>query len=112
MIDEYLKTVKPEQREALEKLRAAIHKAAPGAEECLSYGMPAFRLNGQLIAGFRAAAKHCAYFPMSGSVVEKLKDEFKDFETSKGTIRFQPSKPLPAALLKKLIEARIAEGAT
>lgn len=110
MIDEYLKTVPPEQREALEKLRAAIHKAAPGAEECLSYGMPAFRLNGQLIAGFRAATKHCAYFPMSGSVVDTLKDDLKDYDTSKGTIRFQPSKPLPAALIKKLIKARIAEG--
>jgi uncharacterized protein YdhG (YjbR/CyaY superfamily) len=102
-------TLKPEQREALQKLRAAIHKAAPGAEECLSYGMPAFRLNGQLIAGFRAAAKHLAYFPMSGGVVETLREELKGYDTSKGTIRFHPSTPLPAALLKKLIRARIAE---
>lgn len=112
MIDEYLKTIKPEQREALEKLRAAIRKAAPGAEECLSYGMPAFRLNGQLIAGFRAAAKHCAYFPMSGSVVDTMATDLKDYDTSKGTIRFQPSKPLPTALIKKLIKARIAERIT
>ena len=61
-----------ENRVALQNVRSAIHAAAPSAEECISYGMPAFRLNGRLIAGFRAAAKHCSYYPMSGATVATL----------------------------------------
>jgi uncharacterized protein YdhG (YjbR/CyaY superfamily) len=108
-IDEYLATVDADKRATLEKLRKTIKSVVPKAEECFSYGLPAFRLNGRPIAAFAAAAKHCAYYPMSGSVVAALKEELKDYETSKGAIRFQPDKPLPAALVRKLIKARIAE---
>lgn len=108
-VDEYLASVTPESRTALEGLRRAIHAAAPDAEECISYGMPAFRLNGKLIAGFRAAARHCSFHPMSGATVETLKAELHAFETSKGTIRFSPRRPLPARLVRKLVRARIAE---
>jgi uncharacterized protein YdhG (YjbR/CyaY superfamily) len=108
-IDEYLADVPEEQRTALEKLRKAIQAAVPKAEECISYGLAAFKLNGKPIAGFGASAKHCAYYPMSGSIVDALADELKDYDTSKGTIRFTADEPLPAALVRKLIKARIAE---
>ena len=111
-IDEYLASLAPRPRATLEKLRKAIKAAAPGAEECISYGLAAFRLDGVLIAGLGAGADHCAYYPMSGKTVETVKDELAGYETSKGTIRFPPEKPLPGALVKKLIKARLAEGAT
>lgn len=109
-IDEYLARVSDEQRAALEKLRQTIRAAAPKAEECISYSLPAFRLNGVLV-GFGATANHCALYPMSGTVVETYEKELARFDTSKGTIRFQPDRPLPAALVRKLVKARIAENA-
>jgi uncharacterized protein YdhG (YjbR/CyaY superfamily) len=110
-IDDYLASVNDdEKRAALERLRKIIHAAAPGAEETLTYQIPIFRLNGMLV-GFAAAKNHCAFYPCSGSILESLKDELKKYATSKGTIRFQPDKPLPAALLRKIIKARIAENA-
>jgi len=108
-IDDYLATVDADKRAVLEKLRKTIKSIVPKAEECFSYGLPAFRLNGKPVAAFAAAAKHCAYYPMSGSVVAALKEELKDYETSKGAIRFQADKPLPAALVRKLLKARLAE---
>ena len=108
-IDEYLATVPPGQRAALEKLRKAIKAAAPKAEECITYGIAAFKLDGKGIAGFSASAKHCSYFPMSGQTTTTLKAELKDYKSSKGGVQFQPDKPLPAALVKRLIKARIAE---
>ena len=109
-IDEYLAGIAdPDQREALESLRRTIRAAVPDAVEGFSYGMPAFLLDGKAFAGFTAAAKHCSYFPMSGKTVDTLKKELKGFDTSKGTIRFSPDKPLPRALVRKLIKARLAE---
>ncbi len=107
--DAYLATLSPDKRAALEKLRQTIKAAAPKAEECISYGMPAFRLDGKLIAGFSASAKHCSYFPMSGSVVSAHKALLAAYDTSKGTIRFPPEKPLPVALVRRLVKARITE---
>ncbi len=109
-IDEYLAALSDDKRAALQKLRETIRRAAPGAEEVISYRLPAFRLNGLLVA-FGATANHCAFFPMSGSMVEAFHDELKGYDTSKGTIRFQPNKPLPAALVRKIVKARIAENA-
>ena len=108
-IDEYLEGVNPDQRAALEALRRTIHEAAPGAEEAISYGLPAFKLNGKAVAGFGAMSNHCAYYPFSGSIVEALQADLRDYETSKGAIRFQPDHPLPPALVKKLVQARIEE---
>jgi uncharacterized protein YdhG (YjbR/CyaY superfamily) len=108
-IDEYLAAVNPDQRAALEKLRKTIRAAAPRAEECISYQLPAFRLDGKMLVWFGATATHCAFYP--GAVVEAYKDELEDYETSKGTIRFQPDSPLPAALVRKLVKARIAKNA-
>lgn len=110
-IDEYLAGVRDDQRAVLERLREAIGHMVPGAEECISYQLPAFRLDGKVLVGFGATAHHCAFYPMSSSIVEAFKDELQDYETSKGAIRFQPEKPLPADLVRKLVLARIAENA-
>jgi uncharacterized protein YdhG (YjbR/CyaY superfamily) len=107
-IDEYLARLRADQRAALAKLRKAIRAAAPEAEECISYRIPAFRLNGMLV-GFGATGKHCAFYPMSSTTVAAHRNELAGYDTSKGTIRFQPDKPLPAALVRKLVKARIAE---
>jgi len=108
-IDEYLGGVSAGHRAALQKVRRAVRAAVPGAEECISYGMPAFRLNGKLIAGFRSAAHHCSFHPMSGATVTTLEKELAEYDTSPGTIRFSPRAGLPAALVRKLVKARIAE---
>ena len=108
-IDEYLAGLDATNRAALQKVRRAIRAAAPGAEECISYGMPAFRLNGKLIAGFRAAASHCSFHPMSGATVATLGAKLSGYDTSAGTIRFSPLTGLPAALVRQLVKARIAE---
>lgn len=106
--DEYLAALGVDQRRALEKLRKDIKAAAPKAEECISYGIPGFRLNGKLLVSYGAAAKHCAFYP--GSTLQAFAKEMKDYDTSgKGTIRFAPDKPLPSALVRKIVKARIAE---
>jgi uncharacterized protein YdhG (YjbR/CyaY superfamily) len=110
-IDEYLEPLSEDKRAALQRLRTIIRAAVPGAEECICYSLPAFRLKGKMLAAFGASANHCAYYPMSGATVAAHKDELKRFDTSKGTIRFQPDRPLPAALVRKLVKARIAENA-
>ena len=107
-IDEYLAALSDDKRAALQRLRKTIRAAAPKAEECISYQIPAFRRNGMLV-GFRATPNHCSFFLMSSTTVEAHKDELKDYDTSTGTIRFQPDDPLPAALVRKLVKARIAE---
>lgn len=107
-IDEYLAAVSEDKRATLENLRRNIRAAAPKAEECISYGLAAFRLNGMLV-GFGATAKHCAFYLMSSTIVEDHKPELQGYDTSKGTIRFQADSPLPAALVRKLVKARIAE---
>jgi uncharacterized protein YdhG (YjbR/CyaY superfamily) len=108
-IDEYLAALGDEQRAVLEKLRKSIRAAAPKAQECISYGLPAFRLDQKPLVAFGATAKHCAFYLMSGSIVERHQDELKNYDTSKGTIRFQPDKPLSPAMVRKLVKARIVE---
>jgi len=109
-IDEYLAPLSDEKRAALEKLRRAIKSAAPEAEECISYQIPGFRLNGRLLVSFGAAANHCAFYP-GKFPVEDNKDELKAYDTSKGTIRFPADKPMPATLVRKIVKSRIAEHA-
>ena len=104
--DDYLAAVSDDKRAALETLRKTIKAAVPAAEECISYQLPAFRLKGKLLVAYGAAANHCAFYP--GSVIEALKDELKDYDTSKGTIRFPAARPLPPALVRKLVKLRIA----
>jgi uncharacterized protein YdhG (YjbR/CyaY superfamily) len=107
-LDEYLARVSEPARTALTKVRAVIRSVAPPeATEGISYGIPTFKYKGML-AAFAAFSDHCSLFPGAGPTIE-FKTEFKNFQTSKGTIRFAPDKPLPVTLLKKLIKARIAE---
>ncbi len=108
-IDEYLARLSAEKRAALERLRKDIRAAAPEAEECISYQIPAFRLDGKMLVWFGATANHCAFYP--GAVVDDMKGELGEYDISKGTIRFQPDDPLPASLVRKLVEARIAKNA-
>jgi len=107
-IDAYLAPLSKEKRAALEKLRRAIKSAAPKAEECISYQLPAFRLGGRMLVAFGAWANHCAFYP-GAHPLEAYKDELKSYDTSKGSIRFQANSPLPATLVRKLVKTRIAE---
>lgn len=109
-IDGYLAAVSDDKRAALEKLRKAIRAAVPKAEECISYALPAFRLEGKFLVAFGAAANHCAFYPGS-SPIEACRDELRGYDTSKGTLRFPADKPLPVALVRKLVKARIAKNA-
>ncbi len=108
-IAEYLASVNANHRDALQKIREAIHAVAPNAEECISYGIPAFRLNGRSLVFFGAWANHCALYPGSSATLKKFRNELRDFQTSKGTLRFSPDNPLPVALVKKLVKARVAQ---
>jgi uncharacterized protein YdhG (YjbR/CyaY superfamily) len=108
-IDEYLAGVPEPAHTTLNKLRSMIRAASPAeATEAISYGMPAFKYKGSLVA-FAAFSNHCSLFPMNSSLIKTFKKELEGFETAKGTIRFPVDKPLPAALLKKLVKARVAE---
>ena len=107
--DEYLAGVPEPARSTLSKVRATIRSVVPPeTTEAISYGMPAFRYNGALVA-FGAFSNHCSFFPMSAALVEEFKDELKNYETAKGTIRFSLDKPLPTSLLKKFVKARVAQ---
>jgi uncharacterized protein YdhG (YjbR/CyaY superfamily) len=107
--DEYLAAVPEPARSTLKKIRAAIRSAVPvEATEAISYGMPSFKYKGALV-WFAAFSDHCSFFPGSGRVIATFQDELEKFQTSKGTIRFPMDKPLSAALVKKIVKARIAE---
>jgi uncharacterized protein YdhG (YjbR/CyaY superfamily) len=108
-IDDYLAALSADKRSALEALRKTIRSAAPKAEECISYGLAAFRLDGKPLVAIGAFTNHCAFYPMSSSTLAAYQEELEGYETSKGTIRFPVDKPLPAALVRKLVRARIAE---
>jgi uncharacterized protein YdhG (YjbR/CyaY superfamily) len=108
-VDEYLAGLPEPARTTLNKIRAMIRSSAPPeATEAISYGIPTFKYKGSLV-GFAAFSGHCSFFPMNGSVVEEFKNQLKHFQTSKGTIRFPVDKPLSAALVKKLVKARIVQ---
>ena len=108
-IDEYLAGVPEPARGTLNKVRAAIRAAVPPeATEAITYRIPTFKYKGSLVA-FAAFKNHCSLFPMSMAVIAAFKDELKGFHTSKGTIHFPLDKPLPAALLKKMVKARVAQ---
>jgi uncharacterized protein YdhG (YjbR/CyaY superfamily) len=107
-IDEYLAAVPPDKRAALEMLRQQVHAAAPDATEGISYGMPAFRLDGRYFVGFGAAKDHCSLYA-GRAPVEALADELAGYRLWKGTINFQPDHPLPEELVTKLVRMRIAE---
>ena len=107
-IDQYLATLAAPQRAALQRLRSQIHAAAPKADECISYRIPAFRL-GQMLVGFAATGDHCVFHLMSTKTLPAFARELKAYKQGKGSIQFEPDAPLPAALVRKLVKARIAE---
>ena len=107
-IDEYLKPLGTKQRAALEKLRRAIKSAVPKAEECISYQIPTFRLDGRMLVSFGAWTNHCALYA-GAFPIETHKDDLEAYDTNKGTIRFGADRPLPATLVRKLIKTRLAE---
>jgi uncharacterized protein YdhG (YjbR/CyaY superfamily) len=108
-VDEYLAGVPEPARSTLNRIRAVIRSAVPPeATEAITYRIPTFKYKGSLLA-FAAFSNHCSLFPMSLAVMAAFKNELKDFHTFKGTIHFPMDKPLPAALVKKLVKARIAE---
>lgn len=109
--DEYLAELPEDQRAALEALRRTVRAAAPEAEECMSYRLPAFRLDGRVLVMYGASAKHCSFYPGSGSAVEAHADDLAGYGTSKGTIRFAADEPLPDSLVRKIVGYRIAENA-
>lgn len=108
-IDTFLKPLPQDMRKALEDLRAAIAAAAPEAVEAFGYGVPAFKYRGRPLVSFGAGKNHCAFYVQSPAVMDAHQDELQSYDTAKGTVRFTPDKPLPGALVTKLVKARIAE---
>lgn len=107
-IDEYLAGVPDDQRAALQRLRKQIHAAAPDATEAISYGRPAFRLDGRYFVGFGAAKEHCSFY-VGRAPIEAHADELTGYRLWKGTVNFQPDQPLPAELVTKLVQLRVAQ---
>ena len=111
-VEEYLADLPPDRREPVELLRRTIKAAAPEAEESIAYDMPALRSHGgQFLVSYAAFKNHYSLFPASGAVVEALGEELTPFLAGKGTIRFPASRPIPAALVTKVVEIRVAENA-
>jgi len=108
-VEAYLAKVPEPARTTLQKVRATIRSVVPKeATEGLSYGMPAFRYKGALVA-YPAFKDHCSFFPMQASLIDEMKEELARYRTAKGTLQFPLDKPLPATLLKRMVKARAAE---
>ena len=108
-VDEYLRGVDEPKRSTLQALRQTIHEIVPDAEEIISYGLPAFRVGGKTVAGFAAFKNHLSYLPFSGSVLPQLADELSGYTMTKSALHFPIDRPLPKALVKKLILLRLAD---
>jgi uncharacterized protein YdhG (YjbR/CyaY superfamily) len=108
-VDEYLAALPEDARETLEKIRRAIQSAVPTATEKIGYGMPGFYHDGKYLVYYAAFKDHCSFFPASSGVMEDFAEELERYDVSKGTIRFPIGKALPAALVKKLVKARVRE---
>ena len=108
-IDDYLASLDQPKRSSLTTLRRSILEVVPEAEQCISYGLPAFRVQGKVIAGFGAFKNHLSYLPHSGSVLPELSDELAKYETSSGALRFPTDEPLPHSLVEKLISTRLRQ---
>ena len=108
-VDEYLASLEEPKASTLAQLRKTILELVPDADECISYGMPAYKLNGRTIAGFAAFKNHLSYLPHSGSVLDKLPDELAGYEATKGSLHFPINDPLPRALVAALLRTRMAE---
>jgi len=108
-VDEYLADVPEPARSTLKRVRAVIRSVVPAeTTEVISYGIPTFKYKRGLVA-FAAFSNHCSFFPLGSSVLDSFKEELKEFRVSKGTLHFPVDKPLPAALVKKIVRARIEQ---
>jgi uncharacterized protein YdhG (YjbR/CyaY superfamily) len=110
-VDGYLASLPEAQRVALQKLRETIRAAAPEATETISYRMPAFRQEGRFLVSYAAFRDHLSFYPATKEVIEAHGDALKPYLSGKGTLRFTPDKPIPAALVKKIVKARLRENA-
>jgi uncharacterized protein YdhG (YjbR/CyaY superfamily) len=110
-VEDYLASLPEEQRAALEKLRKTIKATAPKATETISYQMPAFKQDGRFLVSYAAFKDHCSLYPASYAVMEALGDDLEPYFSGKGTLRFQADRPIPAALVKKIVELRLEENA-
>jgi uncharacterized protein YdhG (YjbR/CyaY superfamily) len=108
-IDRYLATLGEPKRTTLEVLRQSILEVVPGAEQCISYGMPAFKVDGKVVAGFAAFNQHLSYLPHSGSVLPALGDDLARYEMTRGSLHFAIDRPLPKRLVRKLITTRMRQ---
>lgn len=108
-IEQYLAGLPADQAAALRDLRKMILECLPGAEDCISYGMPAIRYKGKVLVAFAARSGHLALYPMSASIVQALAEELVEYDTSKGTIRFQAGRPLPRPLVRRIVKSRMVE---
>ncbi|HEY3215368.1 MAG TPA: DUF1801 domain-containing protein [Candidatus Eisenbacteria bacterium] len=108
-IDAYLDALEEPKRSTLARLRDTIMAIVPDAEQCISYGMPAFRLRGKTVAGFAAFKNHLSYLPHSGSVIPQLGKELEGYTSTSGSLHFPVDQPLPEALVRKLLAVRMAE---
>ncbi len=108
-IDEYIANLDEPKRTTLSQLRETILRVIPDSEQCISYGMPAFRMHGKVVAGFAAFNNHLSYLPHSGSVFPELRDDLAGYRTSSGALRFPVDIPLPEELVRKLIGARLRQ---
>jgi len=107
-VDNYLSRLPDEQRAALEKIRQTIKSFVPDATEVISYQVPTFKYQDRMLVSYAAFKEHCSFFP-GAAPIEAHRDELKSYQTSKGTIQFPASKPLPAALVRKLVKTRLEE---
>jgi uncharacterized protein YdhG (YjbR/CyaY superfamily) len=108
-VDEYLASVDEPKRSTLEAVRRTILEVVPDAQECISYGMPAYRVEGKVVAGFAAFTRHLSYLPHSGSVLAELADDLAGYQHSSGSLRFAVDTPLPRPLIEKLIAERMRQ---
>ena len=108
-VDEYLRGVQEPGHSTLQTLRRTIHEIVPGAEEVISYRVPAFRVDGETIAGFAAFKQHLSYLPFSGSVLSQLANELEGYAMTKSSLHFPVDRPLPKALVTKLITVRLTQ---
>ena len=108
-VDEYLATLAPEKRAAMEQLRGAIRAAAPAADEVITYKMPGFKTHGQFLVSYDAFKSHYSLFPASDAVVRGLGPEIEPYLVGSGTIRFKASAPIPVDLVRRVVEIRVTE---
>lgn len=108
-VDEYLAGLPADRAAALQAVRETVLTVAPGADEVLSYNMPAFKFEGKVVGGFLSHAKHLSFYPFSGSTLDGFRDEVAEFGGTKSAIHFTPEKPLPPELVIRIVKARMAE---